>query len=229
MESVSLIKVGGVCAILALVCFVAAAVVYFAGVGQVDSSDVTQVLLAVNDNRAAFLTSTWLAVFGSALLIPAALGFFQALRDAGALLWIAVAAMFTGALLFIAAAIIQLSVGYELAPSYVEASDAAKPVLTVIAGTLDRIKELANDIGLLLLFGIGILLFALAGLRTSIVPKWVGWLGLLGVIFAWLTVLEPVVEALGAQNGIAFVISMVWIGVMGLVVLRRQEPVAPSE
>ncbi|MCH8061345.1 MAG: DUF4386 family protein [Chloroflexi bacterium] len=229
MERVSLVKVGGVCAILALVCFVAAAVVYFAGVGQVDSSDVTQVLLAVNDNRAAFLTSTWLAVFGSALLIPAALGFFQALRDAGALLWIAVAAMFTGALLFIAAAIIQLSVGYELAPSYVEASDAAKPVLTVIAGTLDRIKELANDIGLLLLFGIGILLFALAGLRTSIVPKWVGWLGLLGVIFAWLTVLEPVVEALGAQNGIAFVISMVWIGVMGLVVLRRQEPVAPSE
>ena len=229
MESVSLIKVGGACAILALVCFVAAAVVYFAGVGQVDSSDVTQVLLAVNDDRAAFLTSTWLAVFGSALLIPAALGFFQALRDAGALLWIAVAAMFTGALLFIAAAIIQLSVGYELAPSYVEASDAAKPVLTVIAGTLDRIKELANDIGLLLLFGIGVLLFALAGLRTSIVPKWVGWLGLLGVIFAWLTVLEPVVEALGAKNGIAFVISMVWIGVMGLVVLRRQEPVAPSE
>ena len=103
--------------------------------------------------------------------------------------------MFTGALLFIAALIIQLGVGYEPAPSYVEASDATKPALLVVASTLDRIDGVANDIGLLV--GIGMLLFALAILRTSIVPKWVGWLGLPGVMFAWLSMFNPVMDALG--------------------------------
>ena len=224
MTNTGLVKVGGVSAILAVVLYIVAAIVYFAGVGQVDSDDAAKVLLALNDNRAAYLTSTWLALLGAALLIPAALGFFQALRETAAVLWIAVAAMFTGALLVMATAIIQLGVGYELAPGYVEASDATKPALTVIATTLDRINDVANEVGLILLFGIGVLLFALASLRTSIAPKWVGWLGLLGVIFAWLSALEPVVEALGAQNGIAFVISMVWMGVMGVVLLRWREP-----
>ena len=112
MTNTGLVKVGGVSAILAVVLYIVAAIVYFAGVGQVDSDNVVQVLLAVNDNRAAFLTSTWLALLGAALFIPAALGFFQVLREAGAVLWIAVAAMFTGALLFMATAIIQLGVGY---------------------------------------------------------------------------------------------------------------------
>ena len=224
MTSTGLVKVGGVSAILAVVLYIVAAIVYVVGVGQVDSDDAAKVLLAVNDNRAAYLTSTWLALLGAALLIPTALGFFQALREAAGVLWIAVAAMFTGALLFMATAMIQLGVGYELAPGYVEASDATKPALTVIASTLDAINDVANEIGLILLFGIGVLLFALASLRMSIAPKWVGWLGLIGVIFAWLSTLEPVVEALGAQNGIAFVISMVWMGVMGVVLLRWREP-----
>ena len=127
MTSTGLVKVGGACAVLAVGLYIVAAIVYFAGVGQVDSDDVAQFLLAVNDNRAAYLTSTWLALLGAALLIPTALGFFQALREAAAVLWIAVAAMCTGALLFMATAIVQLGVGYELAPGYVEASDATKP------------------------------------------------------------------------------------------------------
>ena len=44
-------------AILAVVLYIVAAIVYFAGVGQVDSDDVAQVLRAVNDSQAAFLTS----------------------------------------------------------------------------------------------------------------------------------------------------------------------------
>jgi len=54
----------------------------------------------------------------------------------------------------------EADIGYELAPGYVEASDATKPALTVIASTLDRINDVANEIGLLLLFGIGVLLSA---------------------------------------------------------------------
>ena len=112
MANIGLVRIGGVCAILAFVSFVVGTIVYFAGVGQVDSDDVAQVLMAMNDNRAAFLTATWLVLPGSVLFIPAALGLVQALQEAGAVLWIAVAAMFTGALLFMAAAVLQLGFGY---------------------------------------------------------------------------------------------------------------------
>ena len=229
MADISLVKLGGVCAIVAFVGFVAAAIVWFVGVGQVDSDDVAQTLLAVNDNRAATLTSIWIFLFGSAMFIPvAALGFRQALREAGAVLWVAVAAMFTGTLFWIGAAIINLSEAYELAPAYAEASGATKPTLFVVASILDRISDLANEIGTLLILGIGLLLFVLAILRTSIVPKWVGWLGLFLVIVTWASTLGPVLDALGSLDDIAVVGFMVWIAIMGVVMFRLREPEAPS-
>ena len=224
IEKVSLVKVAGVCAILAVVSHLAGAIVYFAGIGQVDPDGVTQILIAMNDNRAAFLTFIWLGLFGAALLIPAALGLFQALRVAGTVLWIALVAMFTGALLWLGAAIINLSIVYELAPGYVEASDATKPALAVIASTLDRIHDVANDVGSVLLRGIGVLLFTLAILRTSIIPKWVGWLGLPSVVLVWLSTLDPVLETLSVLDDIAFVLFMVWLVAMGVVLLRLREP-----
>ena len=40
---------------------------------------------------------------------------------------------------------------------------------------------LAAGVGYILIFGIGVLLFSFAILRTSVVPKWIGWLGLINV------------------------------------------------
>ena len=99
MGNMSLVKVGRVCAILVAVSFIVAIIIR--GVADVPgfknlTDDAEQWLLAVNANRAAFLSYMWFLLLGSVLLIPAALGFYQALRVAGALLWIAVAAMFTG-------------------------------------------------------------------------------------------------------------------------------------
>ena len=153
MASFRIVKFGGVCAILFVVSFVVAAIVYFAVVGQVDPGDVDQVLIVVDDNRTAFLTSISIFLLGSALLIPAALGFFQALREAGPVVWIAVVAMSTGALLFVSGSMLTLGVGYVLAPGYVGASDAARPALTVVASHLDSIDD-AADIGVLLVLWI---------------------------------------------------------------------------
>lgn len=65
MTNISLVRIGGVSAILAFVSFAAGGIVYFAGVEQVDSDDLAQVLTAVNDSRAASLTATWIVLSGS--------------------------------------------------------------------------------------------------------------------------------------------------------------------
>ena len=103
MTNVSIVRIGGVSAILAFVSFAAGVIVYFAGVEQVDLDDMAQVLAAMNDSRVASLTATWIVLAGYVLLIPAALGLFHALQEAGAVVSIAAAAMFTGALLFMGA------------------------------------------------------------------------------------------------------------------------------
>ena len=228
MTNISLVRIGGVSAILAFVSFVAGGIVYFAGVEQVDSDDLAQVLTAVNDSRAASLTATWIVLSDYVLLIPAALGLFHALQEAGAVVLIAAAAMFTGALLFMGAAIISLGIIDQLAPGYAEASDVTRPALMVMASTLDKINDIANDAGLLLLPGIGVLLFALVIIRTSIMPSWVGWLAFPAAIVEWLSTLEPVLGAQGALSGVSFVLFMVWMLVMGVVLVRLREPVAPS-
>ncbi len=232
MGNISLVKVGGVCAILVAVCFIVWFIVRgVTGVPGIRdlAIDGEQWLLDVGNNRTAFLTAMWFLLLYPVLLMPAALGFYQTLRQAGALLWIAVAAIFTGALLFIGASMTLIGVAYELAPGYVEASDASKAALALMASTLGGTAHVALSVAYLLSLGIGVGLFALAILRTSVVPKWVGWLGLVVVLIgAWpqaLRSVSPVFTGIGFLGLLAF---LVWMVVMGAVLLRLKEPVAPD-
>ena len=141
-----IVRVGGLCAILVAVSIIVAIIIR--GAADVPglkalTDDAEQWLLDVNANRTASLSYMWFLLLGSVLLIPTALGFYQALRVAGALLWIAVAAMFTGALLFIVSNMTLIGMAYELVPGYVEASETTKPALVAMASTLGGTARVA--------------------------------------------------------------------------------------
>ena len=228
MGKVSLVKVGGVCAILAVVTFIAAMVVQFV-TGDIGPGDLArnprQSLLDVDQDRTAFLTFQWLFLLASVLLIPAALGFYRALYQAGATLWIAVAAVFTGALLLTAASMTLIGIGYELVPAYVEASESTKPALAAMASTLAITALVAIRTGYLLSLGIGVGLFAIASLRMSVLPRWIGWLGLAAALLGGLLrALDPVSEVFGNIGFLGFLAFLVWMLVMGVALLRLQEP-----
>ena len=97
--------------------------------------DAEQWFLDVGGNRTAFLIHWGFLFLGAVLAIPAVLGFYQALRQAGALLWIAVAAWFTSFFLRIVSGMTIFGIGYELVPAYLEASETTKPALAAIAST----------------------------------------------------------------------------------------------
>ncbi len=193
MGNISLVRVGGVCAILSVVSGIVARI--FFGFGDL-------------------VTGHWFDVLFLVLLMPAALGFYQALHEAGAVLRIAVAAFVAGIIFILFHEFIRLGISYELVPN-----------------TLGQTGWLAAGVGFVLIFGIGVLLFSFAILRTSVVPKWIGWLGLIDVAahVALVTVLSGVFDnRIRPPWLLATGTFMGWVLAMGVVLLRLKEPVAPD-
>ncbi len=199
MGNISLVKVGGVCAILVVVSGIMARIVF--GNAWLASRGVD-----------TLITGHWFDVLALLLSMPAALGFYRALDEASAVLRIAVTAFVTGTIFLLFHEFVRLGIGYEL----------------VVPDTLVQIGWLAAGVGYILIYGIGVLLFSFAILRTSVIPKWIGWLGLINVAVhaVLLTVLSGVFESVSPPWWLAVGASMGWVLAMGVVLLRLKEPVA---
>ena len=224
MKNISLVKVGGVCAILVAVSLIAMSV---SGAWIESFEDAEQSLLAKADNPMPYVTQRWFYFLSFVLAMPAALGFYQILREAGALLWIAVVAVVAGGFIAMVDSLIILGVWYQLAPDYAEASAATRPALLVMDRTLMQIAGLGHLVEWALAAGIGVGLFAVAILQTAVLPKWIGWLGLtvVALVGGWLHLLTPVSDALGVIHDIKLSSFTLWMLVMGVALLRLREPV----
>ena len=210
MGNISLVRVGGVCAVLGVVSAMVARI--FFGFGDI-------------------VTGHWFDVLALVLNMAAVLGFYQALRQAGPLLLIAVVAFLTGVIFVLAHEFIRLGIAYELAPGIADASTATRPALEVMANTLRQTSWIAAGVGYVLIFGIGVLLFSFAILRTSVVPKWIGWLGLIAVAVnvALVTLLSGVFDSsIRPPWLLASGTHLGWMLAMGVVLLRLKETVAPD-
>ncbi len=231
MGSMSLIRVGGVCAILAAVAFIVATAIHDAGDlpgYRWVPDDPGQWLLDVDRNRTGLVTEVWLKILGVVLAMGFALGLYQALRRAGPLLWIAVVATIASSLLIIAQLLVVLGVAYELAPGYAEAGEAIRPALEMMATTLLGMGVLAEFVADHPLQGIGGGLFALAILRTSVLPKWLGWLGLGVALLRFLGLLEPASDAFRVFSIIGFIGGGLLLLATGVIMLRLREPAADT-
>ena len=192
MANMSLVRVGGVCAILAVVSGIMGRI--FFGSGDL-------------------VAGHWFDSLYALLGIPVVWGFYHALHGEGAVLRIAATAFVTGIIFSIFHGFVQLGISYELVPD-----------------TLGPTGWLAAGVGGGLISLVGVPLFSFVILRTSVVPKWVGWLGLinvaaqlaLGMVLwgAFDGIRPPWLVAAGTQMG--FVLAM------GVVMLRLKEPVAPD-
>ena len=199
MGNLSLVRVGGVCAILSVVSGTMGRIVF--GNEWLKSRGVD-----------TLVTGHWFDTLGVLLFMVAALGFYRALRQAGPLPLIAVVASLTGGIFIFFHEFIRLGIAYELAPGIMDA--------------LSQTGWLAAGVGAVLAF-IGVLLFSFAILRTSVVPKWIGWLGLIVVLGFCLQALLPLVFSMATPWFLTNVF-LVWLVAMGVVLLRLKEPVAPD-
>ena len=151
MVSISLVRVTGICAIAAFILFIVVIILYSSyGLGEIEEGSVGQQVMSINEHRSIILTVLWLTLAAMILAVFIALGIYQALREAGALLWVAAAAWVTGTLFHIVFVMINVGLAWELAPGYMEASDAGKLTLAVVSSTLMRYADLSYLLGSLL-------------------------------------------------------------------------------
>jgi hypothetical protein len=111
---------------------------------------------------------------------------------------------------------------YELVPGYTAGDAAAKASLATTADTFAALALVVNYTGDVVLWGVVVPMYAVAVLKTSVVPRWIGWLGIGVGVFAGLgDALSPASSIIEGVTFIGFVAFFVWTAAMGVTLLRR--------
>jgi hypothetical protein len=119
--------------------------------------------------------------------------------------------------------VLPVSMAYELVPAYTEATGATQAALAVTADTLASLCLLTNYVGNALGWGVTVPLYAIAILKTSVLPRWIGWVGLVAAVFAgWLGLLAPAWSVIEGLTFIGFLAFFVFLASMGVAILRRR-------
>lgn len=234
MRTLSLATVGAVCALLTIVGFVAGIVLMVSsGVPTLIPDTGEQSVEWIADIQEAgdlFFAGAWLTVFAGLFAIVAFVGFYDALRGAGPVMIIAPVAGAVGLTLVTISHVIPIAMASELAPGYSEATGSAQGALAVMTETLASASLLTNYVGNALGWGVAVPLYAIAILKSSALPRWIGWLGMVVAVFAgWLGLLGPASNVIAGVSSIGFLAFFVFMASMGItILLSRKKSVAVS-
>ena len=223
----SLATVGAVCALLTVAGFFVGIVLSVSGGVQVlipeTGKQGLEWIADVQDAGNLFFVGAWFAVFAGLFGLVALVGFYDALREAGPVMIIAPVAGAVGLTLVTISHVIPVAMAYELAPGYFEANDATQAAVGVTFDTLASLSLLTNYFGNALGWGVAVPLYAIAILKNSLLPRWIGWLGIVVAVFAgWLGLLAPASDVIEGLTGIGFLGFFVFMASMGIAILRRR-------
>jgi hypothetical protein len=227
VKKLSLTTVGAVCAVLMVVCFVLGIVLMAASGVQTLIPETGQGALDwiadVDGASGTFFVGAWLTIVGGLLIAVAFVGFYDALRSAGTVLVLAPIVGAVGLTLVTISHLIPIGMAYELVPGYTDADAATRSSLAVTTDTLAILSLVLNYTGDFLVWGVAVPLFAVAILKTSLLPRWIGWLGIVVAVFGgWLGLLGPASSVLEGISVLGFLGFFVFMASMGIALLRRR-------
>ena len=233
MKNLSLATVGAVCALVTVAGFVVGiALAVSSGVETLipeTGEEGVKWIADVQDAGGLFFVGAWLVIFAGLFGLVALLGFYDVLREAGPVMIVAPVAAVVGLTLVTLSHVIPVAMAYELAPGYSEGDAATQAALGVTTDTLASLSLLTNYVGNALGWGVVVPLYAVAILKTRILPRWIGWLGLVVAVFAgWLGLLGPASSAIEGVMVIGFFGFFIFMASMGIAILRRQRQSAAS-
>jgi hypothetical protein len=227
LKHLNMITVGAVCAVLTAVAFVAGIALMASSGVQVlipgTGEDAIEWIVDVDDANGAFYAGAWLVILGGMLGLVALVGFYYALREAGEIMILAPILAAVGLTLVTISHLMPIAMAYELVPEYVDADAATRASLGVTTDTLAATSLVLNYVGDILAWGVVVPLYAFAILKTAVVSKWIGWLGILVAVFAgWLYLLSPASSVIEGISFVGFVGFFIFMLAMGIALLRGQ-------
>ena len=220
----SFVKAAGVCSIVAVVIIVVSVILFSASGVESDPEKIEAYLRDVHNNNALYASAWWVYILGTLFLIPTFLGFYQAFREGGHLLWVALVTSLIGVIFILAVAPISLGIVSQLAAGYAEAGFNIRPALEVVARTLLTTNNWLFVLGSFLSLGIGVVLFSVGVLRTNVIGHWLGWIGVVvGVLEGVLILLTRISNVFEMIAAIPFLLVLLWLIIMGVFLLRLRE------
>jgi len=225
------IRVGAVCAILTTVSFVVGiALMVGSGVQELipgTGTDAIDWIKDVDNASGAFFAGAWLVILGGVVGLVALVGFYYALREAGELMILAPALSIVGLTLVTISHLIPISMAYELVPDVVDATGSTRTSLETTTQTFTSTALVLNYVGDVILWGVVVPMYAVAILKTRVVARWIGWLGIfVAVVAGWLGALSPASGVIDGITFVGFVGFFLWMLVVGIALLRRRPGVS---
>jgi hypothetical protein len=229
MRELRLSTIGAICAILTTVSFVTGGVLLgSSGVQDLiphTGADGLAWIADVNDASDLFFVGAWLIILTTLVGTVALVGFYDVLKDAGPVMILAPIVGTVGLTLVTISHLLPIALAYEFVPGYVDADEAMQASLAVTFDTFANLSLILNYVGNVLGWGVAVPLYAIAILKTSVVPKWIGWLGLVVAALAgWLGLLAPASGVIEGITAIGFIAFFVFMLSMGIAILLRQRP-----
>lgn len=223
MRRIDLQSIGGACALVYSVLVIVSFVLVL-GSGVPQAQGAAQFLPILAREKDVGVGVSTLFIIMPLLVAVAGLGFFQMLRRAGSITWLALFCFVGGGLAIIYRGFTWLAMTLELAPAYVKADAAGKETLAAVGNTLHVFALGADMVGAVLIGGLGALIFSIVMLRQGIGPRWLAWLGIAAAfVGGWLTLLNRVSVTAGQIGNIGDVGFFVWMAGVGILTWRRPE------
>ena len=169
-----------------------------------------------------FVAGAVMVVFGGLLAIGAFLGIHEAVKRAGSLVTIATVAGIAGMVLVTISHATPIALAQHLAPAYLSATGSEKASLAATQDTWASFCLLMNYFGDVLAWGVTTPIYAIAALRLKVVPRPIGWIGLVSAVFAgWIGLLSPLSSFVDGLTTIGFFAFFIFVAGMGVSLLRR--------
>lgn len=117
--------------------------------------------------------------------------------------------------------LIPIAMAYELVPDVVDATGSTRASLETTTQTLVSVSLVLNYVGDVILWGVVVPIYAVAILKTRVVARWIGWLGLfVAAVAGWLGALSPASGVIDGITFVGFVAFFLWMLVLGIALLR---------
>jgi hypothetical protein len=227
MRNLSLGTVGAVCALVTVASFVVGIALMASSGVQVlipdTGSDNLKWIDDVDSAGDVFIAGAWLVILGGVFGLIALVCVYDTFRSAGPLMILAPVLAVVAWTFVTISHLIPIAMANELVPGYVAADASTKDSLAVVSNTFAQTSLAVNYTGDLLLWGVVVPMYAFAILRTRVIARWIGWVGMVTAFFAgWLYLLSPLSSLIDGISFIGFVGFFVFMASMGIAILLRR-------